>query len=621
MIPRWRASILIRVAAAGLAMALLVSLAVLAVADRIARRREIARERETMASLLDVVEPSASAACFVGDKALARQIVQGLVRTRDIQGARLLAGEEMLAETFRGGSPAAEAMARMIVRGLASPFASDEKLGELVLIPDLKEAEVQVARTVGLVRATVVCLTLALVLALALSSHWSVVRPLTSLSNQLHRIEGAEGLRLDLPKGHQSDEIGQLVRDTNSLMERLNQSTRALQAANAELEEAVMKAETANQAKSRFLATISHEIRTPMNGIIGMASLLLGTPLDGKQRHLAETALNSCEALLQIINDVLDFSKMEAGRLELDEHVFDYRSVVDEVVELLKPRAAEKDLVLEAVTPPEAEGRFLGDSGRLRQVLLNLVVNAIKFTDHGGVSIRVQAAEREGRVLLRTEVSDTGIGVPSSARDRLFGMFSQADPSMTRRYGGSGLGLAISRRLVELMGGEMGFESREGLGSTFWFQVPLRLQPRDALLEAAPEGPEGYAFPSRGAGAPLRILLAEDNPINQEVAVEMITTFGHQVDVARDGQEAVQLAGRKEYDLILMDMEMPRLDGLAATRQIRGMPDGRGHVRIVAMTANAMDHDRQMCLEAGMDDFISKPFNKRRLQTLLETGR
>jgi PAS domain S-box-containing protein len=380
-------------------------------------------------------------------------------------------------------------------------------------------------------------------------------------------------------------------------------------------------AEAASRAKSEFLANMSHEIRTPLNGVVGMLDLISSTTLDAQQRRYARVARTSAETLLSLINDILDFSKIEAGKLELAEIDFDLHALVEDMAEMFAPRAHEKKLDLICSIHPDVPAQLRGDPDRLRQVLVNLTGNALKFTEQGEVVVEVRlAGKTDADLKLQFSVRDTGIGIPLDQRDRLFQSFSQVDTSLTRKYGGTGLGLAVCKQLVELHGGRIQFESEEHRGSTFHFTIALKKQARAGHpVPQTPKPSLSVAASRRGAGR--RILLAEDNEVNQLVASSILSQFGYECRVVTDGEAAVAAVRGEDYDLVLMDCQMPGMDGFEATRTIRREEQRAAADRlpIVALTANAIKGDRERCLSAGMDDYITKPIDTLRLIDTIET--
>jgi signal transduction histidine kinase/CheY-like chemotaxis protein len=405
--------------------------------------------------------------------------------------------------------------------------------------------------------------------------------------------------------------VGSAVVPMAALAEK-ERARRKLTRALAVARSSKLAAESANRAKAEFLANMTHELRTPLNAIVGFSGVLKGdSDLSGRHARQIELIFDASQALLRVVNDVLDFSRLEAGSIELEAHPFDPGKLAESTASLLSGMAAAKGLVLSVFADGD-ERALLGDSARLRQVLLNFLSNAIKFTARGEIQVKVSQRPAGDRCRLRVEVKDSGIGVPADQIDTIFGRFTQADASVSRQYGGTGLGLAISKRIIEALGGQIGVVSQPGGGSTFWFEVSMPIVEEGGGIERG--GAEPIAIEQT-----LRLLVVDDNAVNRELICTLLAPFDLVIETANDGVEAVEAASRSPFDLILMDVQMPNMDGLTATRRIRcGAATGAPRVPIIAMTANVLPEQVARCLEAGMDDHLGKPINPQKLLEALD---
>jgi len=464
-------------------------------------------------------------------------------------------------------------------------------------------------------------LLVALVLAVAfLISRFTIrvlIRPLALLQQGITSVRQGKFEPIQISETH--DEIEDLGKSFNHMIDELQRTNREIQQhrdlleerirqRTEELENAMRTALAASQAKSEFLANMSHELRTPMNGLLGMLDVVLDSGVDDEQREHLETAQRSAYSLLALLNDILDLSKIEAGRMMVERIQFNLRTVLEDCIKSFQARAQQKRVALHFEMEAAVPSSVMGDPLRLRQIVTNLLSNAIKFTDQGFVAIEVKAtplAGRPGNAQVSIQVRDTGTGIDPDKLVTIFDKFTQADGSITRKYGGTGLGLAITKRLTELQGGQVTVESTPGLGSTFTISMPYEIvqEPAPSAVASAPPA----AMPAGQLSHPARILLVEDNLVNQKVVLAVLRKKNYRIDVAGDGREALDMMEAPEpYDLLLMDIQMPVLDGLETTRLIRKDPRWVS-LPIVAMTAHAMTGDRERCLQAGMNGYISKP--------------
>lgn len=570
---------------------------------------EFNRDKDIITSQLEAIEltslPSLKEAVWLSDKGQIKILLSSMQKNQNIGFVKLTTDE---GDSFHFGD-------QNIKNSLIQNFKLDynnagtlQSIGNLLIKADLNKAYTHLYDRIGFVLVSNTLKTLLVGLFIYFMVHSLVIKHLTTITNYLRTFninEDNKPLSLNRGKLTAQDELRELSTSVNTMVQNLH--------------DAHQQAEKANRAKSDFLANMSHEIRTPMNAILGMANLALDAQPDKHQRRYLNRIDTAATSLLRIINDILDFSKIEAGKLDMENIGFQLMTITENIISITGAKAKQKGLNLNINIDKNIPPVLVGDPLRLNQVLLNLINNAIKFTESGSIDIHIKPVKNiDGKIELLCHVRDTGIGLTEEKQKHLFEPFAQADSSTTRQYGGSGLGLTICRHLITLMGGHIKVKSIPGVGSTFYFNAWFEIGTQDMLTTARDDIKSNISIEVlraklRGA----HILLVEDNDINQELATELLTKAGMQIDIANNGQEAIDmLFDKNEYDGVLMDIQMPVMGGYEATDIIRHKKNMRD-LPIIAMTANAMQGDREKCLTAGMNDYISKPINRNELFSVM----